>query len=639
MTALSQPRLTLALSGTPVRIRLERHEVTDEQWAEIGLLLADELPRPGQAMHVRPETFLGRRGGLRGVLRRHNIRIEPDQAVRGLLERTIADDNRALSSLGAIPESARARISDAIPAREFAASRRRLTRELREFQQRDLDKLVALAHGANFSVPGAGKTTVALAVHLHMQREGRVEKLLVVAPLSAFDAWEEEAQAIIDPPMSVSRWRGGPIPRSDVILVNYQRLPNAVDRLSAWMTRETVHLIVDEAHRAKRGASGGWGRALLDLAPLAARRDILTGTPAPNHPRDLRSLLDILWPGGRVSSRLPRQALQQEPPMNAMAAVADAIRPIYVRTNKSELSLPDVTVRTARVALSPLQKDIYDAMLNRYAGMFDLDRRDGAMFSQMGEVTMYLLQAASSPRLLARGTDQTQSYRYPPLAIPPGSSLARLVETYADHEVPAKIQRACVIVHRNATEGRKTLVWSNFPDNLLALEMQLAALSPAVIYGAIPSDEDAQPGVRTRERELRRFRTDPSCMVLLANPAAMSEGVSLHKVCHDAIYIDRTFNAGQYLQSLDRIHRLGLTKDVETTVTLLIADGTIDERVNRRVEEKTRRLSRMLDDPGLVQMALPDDDDYGELIDDPQDLEEILQALGDARNNEPSVVD
>jgi hypothetical protein len=43
-----------------------------------------------------------------------------------------------------------------------------------------------------------------------------------------------------------------------------------------------------------------------------------------------------------------------------------------------------------------------------------------------------------------------------------------------------------------------------------------------------------------------------------ANLAAMAEGVSPRHTCHDAIYVDRTFNAGQYLQSLDRIHRLGL---------------------------------------------------------------------------------
>ena len=67
---------------------------------------------------------------------------------------------------------------------------------------------------------------------------------------------------------------------ADVVILNYQRLANAIPDLTAWMGNRKVHLVVDEAHRAKRGTRGEWGRALMALAPLAARRDILTGTPA-----------------------------------------------------------------------------------------------------------------------------------------------------------------------------------------------------------------------------------------------------------------------------------------------------------------------------------------------------------------------
>jgi hypothetical protein len=74
-----------------------------------------------------------------------------------------------------------------------------------------------------------------------------------------------------------------------------------------------------------------------------------------------------------------------------------------------------------------LQQQIYDAMLDRYTGVFDLDRRDQAMFAQMGEVTMYLLQAACSPRLLSGNGDPARAYRFPSLAIPAGSRLADLV--------------------------------------------------------------------------------------------------------------------------------------------------------------------------------------------------------------------
>ena len=119
----------------------------------------------------------------------------------------------------------------------------------------------------------------------------------------------------------------------------------------------------------------------------------------------------------------------------------------------------------------------------------------------------------------------------------------------------------------------------------------------------------------TRQSEIDRFRNDPDCSVLLANPAAMSEGVSLHQVCNSAIYVDRTFNAGQFLQSQDRIHRLGLPPGVETSITILQTDGTIDEIVNDRLSGKVDALATLMTDPGLPTMTLPDEDDYGGAVD------------------------
>jgi len=397
-------------------------------------------------------------------------------------------------------------------------------------------------------------------------------------------------------------------------------------------------LVVDEAHRAKRGVGGEWGRALQSIAPFAVRRDVLTGTPAPNDARDLAAILNVVWPGGVATDRLPRQALRPNAPNALMTAVQAAIEPLYVRTTKAELELPPVRIVRDVVPMGEVQEQIYSALLNRYAGSLDVDRRDQAWFSQMGQVAIYLLQAASSPRLLIDAIGPA-AYRFPPLAIPPGSRLATLIEgygdtSYRDHEIPAKILRACQIVAKNAHEGRKTLVWSNFPDNLLDLERQLAGLRPALVYGGVPSGDDADDNGRTRERELARFKTEPECMVLLANPAAMAEGVSLHDVCHDAVYIDRTFNAGQYLQSLDRIHRLGLSPDIETTVTVLISANTIDGRVDRRLEDKTRRLAAILADPALVRMALPDDDDAGDLYDADADIDVVLDYLATGRRGE-----
>ncbi len=624
-TSTSAASIHVSIDGQPPMIRLSHANVPGAVWYEIELILQGSERTPDGSLRVPTGALLEGRRRLLELLVEAGVALEATDPVRLILGRAGRDD-RAFGEALRDADSPLALVDLADPQTTGAYE---VVRTLTDRQQADLAKLANLAHGANFSVPGAGKTTVAYVLHALCRVSLGLDKLLVIAPLSAFGAWEEDAGQVLSPAPQVRRMTNSTVPNSDVVLVNYQRLPQALNALSSWALRHRVHLVVDEAHRMKRGVAGEWGRALMALAPLAARRDVLTGTPAPNHPKDFVALLDFLWPSKRASNRLPRAALRTDPPMAAVRSVGDAIAPFFVRTNKAQLNLPAVNTYYAPVHMDEHQQAICDALRNRYQGSLGLNPQDQASFARMGEVTMYLLQAASSPRLLRTSADPARAYRFPPLAIPAGSSLAELVERYADYEVPAKVAAVCQIVRANADANRKTLVWSNFPDNLLDLEVQLASLQPAVVYGGVPSlDESVAPAdVRTRERELQRFRWDDDCKVLLANPAALSEGVSLHHNCHDAVYMDRTFNAGQYLQSLDRIHRLGLDQDTITNVTILTSPGTIDESVNRRLAVKTKRLAAMLADEHLVQLALPDDEDGVLFLDDSEDLAELLSHL------------
>jgi SNF2 family DNA or RNA helicase len=377
----------------------------------------------------------------------------------------------------------------------------------------------------------------------------------------------------------------------------------------------------------KRGWGGIWGTHCLNLAYLTERRDILTGTPAPQAPTDFVALLDFLWPGQALKI-LPGDALVARPAPDAGRRVADAIRPLFVRSTKSELDLPDVTHHVISVELEPLHAQIYRALRTRYAGMFRVERRDQLDLLAMGQVVMYLLEAATNPKLLTAGSHRGDPdvFRHPPLEPEAGSRLADLIEDYNRYETPSKFQQLVQLIKANADAGRKTLVWSNFVRNLLTLQRMLAIYEPALIHGGVPPY--ARPGEISRETELTRFRHESACMVLLANPAAMSEGISLHRECHDAIYLDRTFNAGQYLQSIDRIHRLGLPPGVQTNITFLISMGTIDQTVFDRVGAKATTLAAMLEDPELTSVALPNDEDYGPPLEsDAADLAALFAHL------------
>ena len=455
---------------------------------------------------------------------------------------------------------------------------------LGEFQRRDIAKLLSLQHGANFSVPGAGKTRVALGVYAAQKMMGRVKRLLVVCPKSAYESWQFETAVCFRHRLRPHVLDGSLDGWAEVLIVNYERLDRSLVTLSAWLRAEPSMIILDEAHRMKLGARGTYGAACMALGPLAQRRLILTGTPAPNGSKDLENLLGFVWPGHG------QRSVARAVAGGNLAEASVALRPLFTRTTKLELGLPPVELRTRYVDMPPLHAEIYEALVGDSGSRASSDD-----LSTLGKTALRMLMAATSPALLLEGGSRYEplAYQLPPLEIPQGHSLYSLMQNLPDYELSPKYKEAAVIIAENAEQGRKTLLWTTFVRSLTTLERLLEKYAPAVVYG----------GTVDREEQLRRFREDPACMVLISNPATLGEGISLHQVCHDAVYVDRDFMAGRFLQSLDRIHRLGLPPDTETRVTVLAARDTIDEVVEVRLTQKLEFMGKILDDPSVQQLA------------------------------------
>lgn len=621
---MPEPALGLALTGSPPSVQATRlGEVPNGFWLQLISEWGAAGDQPGRQVLLPLERLLAHMSWLRSACTRYGVGIQWQPELRGLLEQTRAQ-RRLLDESLDTPES----LDPSGVAGRLAGGR--FVRDLRTFQIRDLGHLLSLPNGANFSVPGAGKTAVAYAVYDAERTAGRVEQMLVVAPISAFEAWTTEvSECFPEGARPVVTPYTNDLPSdAEVLVVNYHRLGGHYEDLARWVAKRPTLVLLDEAHRMKRGWSGTFGSACLSIAFLAARRDILTGTPAPQSPQDLVALLDYLWPGQALRV-LPPAALTTPPPADAGHQVATAIAPLFVRTRKGELQLEPPQFQVIQVEPDALQGEIYNALRDRYAGAMQVSMTDRANFSRMGDIFMYLLEAATNPQLLTAGSgaDDQLEFRHPPLDVPPGSKLWELLQQYNQYERPAKFTKLAQMVADNVDAGRTTLVWTNFVRNLQTLERMLAVHQPALVYGGIPTVMSDPSAARTRESELYRFRHDPACRVLLANPAAMSEGMSLHHDCHDAIYLDRTFNAGQYLQSIDRIHRLGLKAGQSTRIAFLVSNGTIDEVVDDRIKDKAARLGEMLDDPDISLMALPSDEDYGPAIDTRDDVEALFAHL------------
>ncbi|MFI1099524.1 DEAD/DEAH box helicase [Streptomyces melanogenes] len=462
---------------------------------------------------------------------------------------------------------------------------------LTSFQVRDIAKLLSLTHGANFSVPGAGKTRTALAVYAALRAEGSVRQLLVVGPKSAYEAWQEESTTCFSSAPHMQVFAKHADYSAEIILINYERLNRVQAELAEWVSDKPTMIVLDEAHRMKLGVQGAYGAACMALGPLASHRLILTGTPAPNGAKDLESLLSFVWPGHG------RRVVDRAVGGKDLAYASQVLRPLFTRTTKNELGLPPVKIRRQSILLPAAHRRLYSALVNKVIPEGDTEQE---RFAKLGRVMVYLMMASTSPALLEEGSSKHEPLPFyvPPLEIPQDDSLSALMRDLPRYELSPKYKEVIRVVTENAEAGRKTLVWSTFVRNLTSLERALQKFKPAVVHG----------GTIDRERQIKRFRSEQDCMVLLSNPATLGEGISLHHVCHDAIYVDRDFAAGRFLQSLDRIHRLGLASDTETRITVLTAEGTIDDVVHERLGRKLTFLGAILDDPALQQLADPEED-------------------------------
>ncbi len=498
-------------------------------------------------------------------------------------------------------------------------------RRLKDFQLRDIERLLSLPHGANFSVPGAGKTTVTFALHIMTHQPG--QHLLVTCPKSAFPAWKEVVTDCMDPQAPDANaeqflvLEGGTIDIDRALrsgatrfLATYDLLVRQPDLFAGYLARQAVHLVLDEAHRMKAGQGSQRGAFLLNVATLPSRRDILTGTPLPQGPGDLAAQLGFLWPGQGLDLQVQRGKAPRE-----------VLGQLYVRTTKHELGIPPAHRHYRRIEMADGQKALYGIVrsesLRQLTQFIRRNHRDDVDFIRARRSVMRLLQLSTNPMLALQGmTDSVV-----------GLDSGVIDQVLA--EGPSLKMRAVEAHARDlAAVGRKTVIWTIFTDTLHELERMLADINPVTLFGGVPSGDASDLG--TREGRLRRFHRDPACQVLIANPAAAGEGISLHTVCHDALYVDRSYVSTHYLQSIDRIHRLGLPPGTETNITIYqtmapAGLGSIDFSVSRRLAHKIRGLQELLDDPDLHELAL-DEENADEPIDydvEMQDLVDLVEEL------------
>ena len=509
---------------------------------------------------------------------------------------------------------------------------------------------LAAINQANFSVPGAGKTVTALAAGLLHLSAGTVDAFLVVGPLACFEPWETETAAAVGSLVRPIRVRGYYRPRRDIyaevgrrdlLLVSYAMA--ASDRLAilAMCERLKVMLIIDESHRIKRFRGGVWAPALNEIAELARVRMILTGTPMPNGPRDLFSQLNVLWPDGLLTGSRSEFASRAD---RNFKSVRSSIAPFTTRTAKSELGLPLYRIHRHKVPMTGTQADIYRLIANRLRDQLDdastwEDKLDALRRAR----PIRLLQAASNPDLLNHPDDAYRLQSVPPT----NPTLMQRLARFSYNDIPAKSTAALDIVRDLKKEGKKVVCWSNFVrnlDNFNELVRQKLGIPVFQVDGRVPASDDPAQDRQggnvsdddTRERRIEQFLSVEGPAALVTNPATSSESISLHRACHNAIYLDRTYDAALFFQSIDRIHRLGLPDDADVTIHILQTtignDDTIDHLVDASLLSKQEAMEELLGGAEIHPLNQDASDPEGS----PADLEQLIRYLvGEEVDDEP----
>ncbi|OQB13023.1 MAG: hypothetical protein BWY15_01987 [Firmicutes bacterium ADurb.Bin193] len=491
-------------------------------------------------------------------------------------------------------------------------------RTLYDLQMLSAYHLAYSQNGCNFSVPGAGKTSVVYGAYAFLKNlpDGnpkKVDKILIIGPLNAFAPWESEYEECFGFKPHVKRLSGQqPIDAKkqylydrcsdELILISYASVLSLRDELLYFLQTNNVMVVLDEAHKIKNTDGGVLAQSILSLAQNCKSRVVLTGTPAPNGYEDLYNLFKFIWPSKEIVKfhigQLKDMSKSIDDPR--VETLLNTIAPYFIRIRKSDLGIPPATEhRPIIVEMKPSQRKIYDYIEQRY--VLDIaNSRDQSFKNELIRARLVrLMQAATNPVLLNRPLSEfADSEGVDFSTVEDDTVMINEILRYNESETPAKYEAVKDLITAIINRGEKVVVWACYIRNLEMFHAYLSesGIDSRILYGATPVagdgiSEDDEQYENTREAIIKQFHSpDSPFNVIIANPFAVSESISLHKACHNAIYMERTFNAAHFLQSKDRVHRYGLLPNTDTNYYYFLSKDSIDRVIHERLIEKERRL-------------------------------------------------
>ena len=492
-----------------------------------------------------------------------------------------------------------------------------MVRKLREKQAWDSFFMFAMRKSANFSVPGSGKTSSVYGVFSFLSYKGLVDKIVMIGPRSSFISWKDEfyncfgnkrkLELFNIQDYSNSRDKKNAllykaVHKKNLLLFNYESLDSILEEVKNIIDDKTL-LVFDEVHKVKN-PNGKRAKNALKISYNARYTIALTGTPLPNSYLDIKNLLHILYHEeyndffgfGDAQLRIPSEY--------DIENINKKIKPFFCRTTKKQLEVPEVNPDIILPCkLSDKENKIFNILLLKYA-------------KNKLVLIIRLLQLESNPKMLLKAISENQE------------DFSAILDTTSDPEdidyvdysqdikdlinslgKTEKFNSCIQQVKQLNSEGKSVIIWCIFVDSIrqLASQLEKEGISAGVIFGSTSEEE--------RKNILNKFK-EKEIDVLITNPHTLAESVSLHSVCHDAIYYEYSYNLVHLLQSKDRIHRLGLKEGQYTQYYFLQSifvtrDGfeySLDQKIYQRLLEKEKIMLDAIDEDILESLGSIEDD-------------------------------
>ena len=422
---------------------------------------------------------------------------------------------------------------------------------------------------------GTGKTLTSIAITGALWNAGRIQRLLIVAPLSILGVWQDEFQKFAAFDYALAMLEGTTARKVDtirhmtgtalqVLVVNYESAWRLEPELAKW---RPDMIVCDEGHKIKTHNIAA-SKALHRLGAKAKYRLLLTGTVITNKPVDVFSQYKFADP--RVygpsfylfrnryfdmvgyGNHTPIMKRSMEPEFT------ERLHSIAFRATKAEcLDLPDTTDIVQRVELEPAAMRTYRQLV-----------KDG--YAELAGDTVTVTNVLTRLLRLSQLT---------------GGFLGGDDTPATEQVSSAKLDALSDIIESAEQDGKKLVVIARFIPEIRAIGKLLA--KKGIRYAQISGE------IRDRDAQVAAFQSDPEVTVFVGQIATAGLGITL-TAASTMVFYSMDYSMSNYEQTRARIHRVG--QHQPCTYIHLVARGTVDEKVLQALRDKANLAKALVDD-------------------------------------------